>query len=86
MLQPGVNPEQVAREHIGRFGGRLVQMYRTLGGYAAELTDAAAAEIAHDPRVSAIEHNREVFAFPPRVGLAPSCFSQSRVGFRVVAC
>ncbi len=89
MLRPGVDLEQVAREHTERFGGRIVHVYRTLGGYAAELTDAAATEIARDPRVSGIEPSREGSLFPPsRIESepSPSCLSARRAGLGPVAC
>ncbi len=87
MLQPGVDVDQTAREHSERFGARLVHVYRTLGGYAAELTDAAAAEVARDPRVSGIERSRKGVLFPTsRIGPAPSWSSPRRGGLRAFAC
>jgi subtilisin len=49
-------PDAVAQEHARRYGAEVERVYRfALQGYAARMTDRAAAAIARDPRVVRVE-------------------------------
>ena len=57
------NAEAVAAEHASELGATVSHVYRhALNGYAASMTPQTAAEIARDPRVRAVQPDREVHA------------------------
>ncbi len=60
VLQDSVaSPGRVAADHAARFGAHVSLVYRAaLKGYAATLTERAAARIARDPRVAWVEADR----------------------------
>ena len=60
VLQDSVGrPGRVAAEHAAAYGARVSFVYRTaLKGYAATLTERAAARISRDPRVAWVEADR----------------------------
>jgi subtilisin len=58
------NPKAVAREHADEHSAVVSQVYQhALKGYAARMSDQAAARIASDPRVALVEEDHEVHAF-----------------------
>ncbi|MFF7181059.1 S8 family serine peptidase [Streptomyces sp. NPDC008121] len=61
-LEPGTaSTEALAGELTRRADGRLVHVYRTaLNGFAAEMTQAQARELAADPRVARVEQDAKV--------------------------
>ncbi|MGW7428889.1 S8 family peptidase [Streptomyces sp. NPDC054861] len=61
-LKPGTaSTEGLAGELTRRADGRLVHVYRTaLHGFAAEMTQAQARELAADPRVARVEQDAKV--------------------------
>ena len=61
VLRDGADSAAVAGEHARRFGAVVGHVYGSaLRGYAAHLSDAAAARIAADERVSSVTVDREV--------------------------
>src|SRR3954463_13867761 len=54
-LAPGASPDGVSAAQRGRCSARVDHVYRTaLRGYAAHLSDAAAAKVAQAPRVASV--------------------------------
>ena len=53
------SPDKVAADHAERYGARVSYVYGTaLHGYAATLTERAAAQVSLDPRVAWVEADR----------------------------
>ncbi|TQN37702.1 peptidase inhibitor I9 [Blastococcus colisei] len=66
-LEPGQAPDRVSAEHGRRHGAQVDHLYRhALTGYAARMSDQAAARVAQDPRVASVERDQIVTAFAPR--------------------
>jgi subtilisin len=60
-LEPGASPDQVSAEHGRRFGAQVDHVYRyALTGYAARMSDQAAARVAQDARVVSVERDQVV--------------------------
>lgn len=60
-LKAGASPDRVADDHRRNEGAQIDQLYRyALNGYAARMSDAAAARISRDSRVAAVEPDRVV--------------------------
>src|SRR5215213_3049742 len=60
-LEEGASPDGVAAEHSRRYEARVDQLYRhAVHGYAAHMSDSAAAKVAQDPRVASVERDRVV--------------------------
>src|SRR4051812_12809307 len=60
-LAPGASPDGVSAEHGRRYSARVDHVYRSaLSGYAAHMSDAAAAKVAQDPRVASVERDQVV--------------------------
>ena len=60
-LEPGESSRGVSDEHARRHGARVDQVYsHALNGYAARMSDQAAARVAQDPRVAAVERDQVV--------------------------
>jgi subtilisin len=58
------NPKAVARQHTDEHSAVVSHVYEhALKGYAARMSDQAAARIARDPRVAFVEADHEVHAF-----------------------
>jgi subtilisin len=63
-LDEGAAPERVADEHARQHGARVDHLYRyALNGYAARMSEQAAARVAQDPRVASVERDQVVTAF-----------------------
>lgn len=62
VLEDGVErPRDVAGEHRNRYGAELLHIYsHALNGYAARLSEEAAAAIARDPRVQLVEPDQAI--------------------------
>lgn len=61
VLDDGESPAEVAAAHVDRHGGHVRTRYRhAFRGYAADLTPDAAARIALDPRVVAVELDQPI--------------------------
>ena len=59
VLTPGTAVEETAREHARGHGAQVNHVYRhALNGYAATMSDKAAAEVARDPRVASVQPDR----------------------------
>src|SRR5215213_1098989 len=60
-LEDGASPDGVAAEHSRRYEARVDHLYRNaVHGYAAHMSDQAAAKVAQDPRVASVERDRVV--------------------------
>ncbi len=63
-LQDNAAPEKVSAEHARKHGAQIDHLYRyALKGYAARMSDQAAARVAQDPRVRSVEADEVVTAF-----------------------
>jgi len=63
-LDGSAAPDLVATEHARQYGAQVDQVYRyALNGYAAHMSEQAAARVASDPRVSSVQADRVVTAF-----------------------
>jgi subtilisin len=61
VLTDDVEPEPVAREHARRYGASTLHVYRhALRGYAARMSETAAAQVARDSRVRSVQPDRVV--------------------------
>ncbi|MEW5853329.1 MAG: S8 family serine peptidase [Myxococcota bacterium] len=77
-LQDDVDPDETLDELSARHGARVQHRYRhALHGGALHLTDEAAAELAHDPRVLRVERDHPVYA----VGNTPE---RAPTGYRLI--
>jgi subtilisin family serine protease len=62
-LDDGASADAVAADHARRYGAQVDHVYRSaLTGYAARMSDQAAARIAGDPRVTSVERDHVVTA------------------------
>lgn len=62
-VKDGYSSARVAHDHAARHGARVSHVYRhALNGYAAKMSDTAAARVARDSRVSRVEADRVVRA------------------------
>ncbi|HEV2062750.1 MAG TPA: protease inhibitor I9 family protein, partial [Solirubrobacteraceae bacterium] len=62
-LADGSSPDRVADDHRRDHGARVDHIYRhALNGYAARMSEEAAARVARDNRVVAVERDRVVSA------------------------
>ena len=60
-LEPGASPDGVSAEHSRRYEARVDHVYRhAVRGYAARMSDQAAARVAQDPQVASIERDQVV--------------------------
>jgi subtilisin family serine protease len=60
-LEPDASPDGVSAEHSRRYEARVDHLYRhAVRGYAARMSDRAAAEVAQDPRVASVERDQVV--------------------------
>jgi subtilisin len=60
-LEPGASSEAVAGEHATRHAAKVDHVYRSaVNGYAARMSDQAAARVAQDPRVASVERDQVV--------------------------
>ena len=60
-LEPGVSPDGVSAEHSRRFEARVDHVYRhAVHGYAARMSDQAAARVAQDPQVASVVRDEVV--------------------------
>jgi subtilisin len=60
-LEPGTSPDGVSAEHSRRYEARVDHVYRhAVRGYAARMSDQAAARVAQDPQVASIERDQVV--------------------------
>jgi subtilisin len=60
-LEAGASPDGVSAEHSRRFAARVDHLYRhAVRGYAARMSEQAAAKVAQDPRVASVERDRVV--------------------------
>ncbi|MDK3257267.1 S8 family peptidase [Blastococcus capsensis] len=65
-LQPGQAPERVSGEHARQHGAQVDHLYQhALRGYAARMSEQAAARVARDPRVASVQRDRVVTAVAP---------------------
>ena len=63
-LADGADPRGVSGEHARRHGAQVDHVYEyALRGYAARMSDQAAARLAQDPRVASVERDQVVTAF-----------------------
>jgi len=63
-LEEGASPDRVSDEHARQHGARVDHLYRyAITGYAARMSDQAAARVAQDPRVASVERDQVVTAF-----------------------
>jgi subtilisin len=63
-VEQGQSPDGVAADHARDHGAQVRYVYRhALRGYAAQMSDAAAARVARDPRVRTVQADRVVEAF-----------------------
>jgi subtilisin family serine protease len=66
-LEPGASADSVSAEHSRRFEARVDHVYRhALDGYAARMSDQAAARVAQDPRVASVERDQVVTIAAPQ--------------------
>ena len=66
-LEPGASADSVSAEHSRRFEARIDHVYRhALDGYAARMSDQAAAKVARDPRVASVERDQVVTIAAPQ--------------------
>ena len=60
-LEPGASSKGVADEHSRALGARVDHVYgHAVRGYAARMSDSAAARVAQDPRVASVERDQVV--------------------------
>ena len=60
-LEPDASSRGVSDEHARRYGARVDHVYSSaLNGYAAQMSDQAAARVAQDPRVASVERDQVV--------------------------
>jgi subtilisin len=60
-LEPGASPDGVSADHSRRHSAQVDHVYRhAVHGYAARMSDKAAAEVAQDPRVASVERDQVV--------------------------
>ena len=75
-LAPGTSPEEVAGDHGRRHGAQVDHVYRSaVRGYAARMSEQAAARVAADSRVASVEPDRVV-----RTSAKPGGSSTSQPG------
>lgn len=64
LLNDTAAPDKVSAEHARKHGAQVDHTYRyALNGYAARMSDQAAARVAQDPRVRSVERDHVVTAF-----------------------
>ena len=78
-LDEAASPERVSAEHARQHGAQVDHLYRyAISGYAARMSDRAAARVAQDPRVASVERDQVVTAFAPRdKGQVPTVVAQT---------
>jgi subtilisin len=60
-LEPGASSSRVSNEHARAHGARINHVYsHALNGYAARMSDQAAARVAQDSRVASVERDQVV--------------------------
>lgn len=61
-VEDGASPDAVADDHRRDHGAQVDQIYRhALSGYAARMSDGAAADVARDRRVASVERDRLMY-------------------------
>ena len=63
VVHSNADPEAVAVETVATHGGRLRHVYRnSVNGFAAQMSDGTARNLARDPRVALVEEDGFVSA------------------------
>ena len=63
VVHSNADPEAVAVETVATHGGRLRHVYRnSMHGFAVQMSDGAARNLARDPRVALVEEDGVVSA------------------------